>query len=150
MMMSLGNAMVNSIYCANTDAKDLVPLTPSSPEHVRHAWMYAKYSKKLIVNHHWKGDDELGEVVFLPESGLVDPDWLLVQGTKAGRIDWICRAIALKADGNKVYDNENGRTPLHLAVLNVKSVSSIFYFIGNILLSRSISGISSVHTIPFE
>ena len=65
--MSLGNTVVNSIYNVNTsDVKDLVPLTANSPQPVRDAWIPAKYVKKLFVNYHWDGDDEIGSTgVFL-------------------------------------------------------------------------------------
>lgn len=69
-MMALGNVRLNSIYCAKTDVKDLVPLNPNSAKDVRKTWIHAKYAKKSFVDFDWKGDGELGEeVLLLPKSG---------------------------------------------------------------------------------
>ena len=70
-MISLGNAVVNSIYETKVDtAIDLSKPQPDSSQSVRDAWIQAKYVKKLFVDHRWAGDENLGpDAVFIPESG---------------------------------------------------------------------------------
>lgn len=144
-MVSLGNTVINSIYETKVDtASDLSKPQPDSGQSVRDAWIQAKYVKKLFVDHRWAGDETLGnDAVLIPESGIeykniiwwwslaqshlpilnfwlgqIDPNWLLCKGAETGKILWIARAIALYADRN-FASNDQGRAPIHLAVLNV-------------------------------
>lgn len=115
-MVSLGNEKVNSIYEAKMDAaKDLSRPQPDSSQPTRDCWIQAKYVKKLFVDHRWDGANEIQNGVVIPESGQVDPNWLLSKGAETGKIVWICRALALYADRN-TCNNVNERTPIHLAV----------------------------------
>lgn len=72
-MVSLGNAIVNSIYESKVDtASDLCKPQPDSTQQVRDAWIQAKYVKKLFVDHRWSGDENLlQEAVIIPESGTL-------------------------------------------------------------------------------
>lgn len=70
-MVSLGNAIINSIYETKVDtASDLSKPQPDSTQPVRDAWIQAKYVKKLFVDHRWAGDETIDqEAVLIPESG---------------------------------------------------------------------------------
>ena len=72
-MVSLGNAIVNSIYETKVDtASDLSKPQPDSNQQMRDAWIQAKYVKKLFVDHRWAGDENLmQEAVIIPESGTL-------------------------------------------------------------------------------
>ncbi|EFX85448.1 hypothetical protein DAPPUDRAFT_314258 [Daphnia pulex] len=131
-MVSLGNAIVNSIYESKVDtASDLCKPQPDSTQQVRDAWIQAKYVKKLFVDHRWAGDENLlQEAVIIPESGQVDPNWLLSKGAETGQIVWIARALALYADRNTTSGNTQERAPVHLAVLN-GSVTLLQYLLLN-------------------
>ncbi|XP_032783075.2 arf-GAP with coiled-coil, ANK repeat and PH domain-containing protein 2 [Daphnia magna] len=131
-MVSLGNAIVNSIYESKVDtASDLSKPQPDSTQQMRDAWIQAKYVKKLFVDHRWAGDENLvKEAVIIPESGQIDPNWLLSKGAETGQIVWIARAIALYADRNTTSGNAEERAPVHLAVLN-GSVTVLQYLLLN-------------------
>lgn len=132
-MTSLGNTTINQIYECQMEraAGHLTPLRPDSLQLVRDAWIQSKYEKKLFIDQRWNAPDQLPEnALCLPESGGVDPNWLLAKGAETGNIIWICRALALGADRNTVAGNDLKRAPIHLAVLS-GSVTSLQYLLLN-------------------